>query len=85
MSESNGATAAIISFALGNAAVPHYVVFIASLMTLSFLLLEARRLTFYHLWQQRVLLAPLRAWPRAAAAPRRTSAAPRGPGATARA
>jgi len=25
-------------------------------MTLSFLLLEARRLTFYHLWQQRVLL-----------------------------
>jgi uncharacterized membrane protein len=51
-----GATAAIMSFALGNAAVPHYVVFIASLMTLSFLMLEARRLTFYHLWQQRVLL-----------------------------
>jgi uncharacterized membrane protein len=51
-----GATAAIISFALGNETVPHYVVFIASLMTLSFLLLEARRLTFYHLWQQRVLL-----------------------------
>lgn len=51
-----GATAAIMSFALGNAAVPHYVVFIASLMTLIFLMLEARRLTFYHLWQQRVLL-----------------------------
>jgi len=51
-----GATAAIMSFALGNAAVPHYVVLIASLMTLSFLILEARRLTFYHLWQQRVLL-----------------------------
>ncbi|MEE3332279.1 MAG: DUF2270 domain-containing protein [Myxococcota bacterium] len=51
-----GATAAIMSFALGNSAVPHYVVFIASLMTLSFLMLEARRLTFYHLWQQRVLL-----------------------------
>jgi uncharacterized membrane protein len=51
-----GATAAIMSFALGNAAVPHYVVFIASMMTLSFLMLEARRLTFYHLWQQRVLL-----------------------------
>jgi uncharacterized membrane protein len=51
-----GATAAIMSFSLGNAAVPHYVVFIASLMTISFLMLEARRLTFYHLWQQRVLL-----------------------------
>ncbi len=51
-----GATAAVISFSLGNTAVPHYGVFIASLMTWSFLLLEARRLTFYHLWQQRVLL-----------------------------
>jgi len=51
-----GATAAIISFTLGNDSVSHYVVFIASLMTWSFLLLEARRLTFYHLWQQRVLL-----------------------------
>ncbi|MBJ19698.1 MAG: DUF2270 domain-containing protein [bacterium] len=51
-----GATAAIISFTLGNDQVPHYVVFIAPLMTCSFLLLEARRLTFYHLWQQRVLL-----------------------------
>lgn len=51
-----GATAAVISFALGNESVPHYVVFIASLLTGSFLLLEARRLTFYHLWQQRVLL-----------------------------
>lgn len=49
-------TAAVISFALGNATIPHYGVFIASVMTLSFLLLEARRLTFYHLWQQRVLL-----------------------------
>jgi uncharacterized membrane protein len=51
-----GATAAIISFTLGNDSVPHYVVSIAVLMTLSFLLLEARRLTFYNLWQQRVLL-----------------------------
>lgn len=49
------ATAAVISFSLGNAAVPHYVVAIASLMTVGFLLLEARRLTFYNLWQQRVL------------------------------
>lgn len=50
-----GATAAIVSFAIGDADVPHYVVFIASLLTLCFLALEARRLTFYHLWQQRVL------------------------------
>lgn len=51
-----GATAAVISFALGNAATPHFVVYIAVLLTLGFLFLEARRLTFYHLWQQRVLL-----------------------------
>lgn len=51
-----GATAAIMSFTLGNPAAPHYVVVIAALMTLSFLVLEARRLSFYHLWQQRVLL-----------------------------
>ena len=51
-----GATAAVLSFALGNASTPHYVVFFAVLLTLSFLFLEARRLTFYHLWQQRVLL-----------------------------
>jgi uncharacterized membrane protein len=51
-----GVTAGMVSFALGEAAVPHYVVHIASLLTLSFLFLEARRLTFYHLWQQRVLL-----------------------------
>jgi uncharacterized membrane protein len=51
-----GTTAALISFALGNSATPPYVVYIAMLLTLSFLLLEARRLCFYHLWQQRVLL-----------------------------
>jgi len=51
-----GATAAVISFALGDATTPHYVVFIAVLLTMSFLFLEARRLSFYHLWQQRVLL-----------------------------
>ena len=49
-------TAAVISFALGSAKVPHWSLSIASLMTLSFLLLEARRLCFYNLWQQRVLL-----------------------------
>jgi uncharacterized membrane protein len=51
-----GATAAVVSFALGNAATPHFVIYIAVLLTVSFLFLEARRLTFYHLWQQRVLL-----------------------------
>ena len=51
-----GTTAAVASFTLGNADVPHYVVHIASFLTLIFLLLESRRLTFYHLWQQRVLL-----------------------------
>jgi uncharacterized membrane protein len=51
-----GVTAAMISFSLGSADVPHYVMHIAAGMTVSFLFLEARRLTFYHLWQQRVLL-----------------------------
>ena len=51
-----GATAAILSFAWGDASSPHYVIHIASFLTVIFLLLEARRLTFYHLWQQRALL-----------------------------
>ncbi len=51
-----GATAALISFALGTPEIPHYVVFLASFLTFIFLLLEGRRLAFYHLWQQRVLL-----------------------------
>jgi uncharacterized membrane protein len=51
-----GATAAVGSFTLGNATVPHYVVWIATAMTVAFLLLEARRLTFYNLWQRRALL-----------------------------
>ena len=51
-----GATAAISSFTLGAAEVPHFVIYIGVLMTFAFLQLEARRLTFYHLWQQRVLL-----------------------------
>ncbi len=50
-----GATAAIVTFALGDSSVPHHVVFISTLLTLGFLALEARRLTFYHLFQQRVL------------------------------
>jgi uncharacterized membrane protein len=50
-----GTTAAVVSFALGNAELPHYAVLLALLLTLCFLMLEARRLTFYHLWQRRVL------------------------------
>ncbi|MGH0037080.1 MAG: DUF2270 domain-containing protein [Myxococcota bacterium] len=50
-----GATAAVTGFVLGNPATPPSALAIASLLTLAFLLLEARRLTFYHLWQQRVL------------------------------
>ena len=48
-----GATAALVSFCLGATEIPHYVVFLSSFLTVIFLLLEARRLTFYHLWQQR--------------------------------
>ncbi len=51
-----GATAAVLSFSLGSPAVPHYAVLVAPLLTVSFLLLEARRLTFYHFWQNRALL-----------------------------
>ncbi|MDJ0788968.1 MAG: DUF2270 domain-containing protein [Myxococcota bacterium] len=50
-----GVTAAMVSFTLGSPDVPHYVMHIAAGMTVTFLFLEARRLTFYHLWQQRVL------------------------------
>ena len=48
--------AAVLSFTLGSADVPHHVVLIAPTMTAVFMMLEARRLTFYHLWQQRALL-----------------------------
>lgn len=51
-----GTTAAVVTFALGNDSAPHTVLPIGSLLTVGFLLLEARRLTFYHLWQQRVLI-----------------------------
>ena len=50
-----GTTAGVLSLALGSEASPHAVILIAPLMTISFLALEARRLTFYHLWQARVL------------------------------
>ena len=51
-----GSTAAILSFVLGDPQAPPSAIFIASLLTLAFLLLEARRLTVYHMWQRRVLL-----------------------------
>lgn len=50
-----GATAGVVSFGLGNPAVPHYVLYLAPLTTLCFLYLEARRLTFHRLWQDRVM------------------------------
>jgi len=50
-----GATAAVLSFGLGNASAPHTVLLLAPLATACFLLLEARRLTFHRLWQDRVL------------------------------
>lgn len=51
-----GATAAVLSFGLGDPSTPHLVLSIAPLMTGAFLILEGRRLTFYRLWQERVLL-----------------------------
>ena len=51
-----GVTAAVVSLELGNPAIPHFGIYIASLLTVGFLLLEARRLRFYHLWQSRALL-----------------------------
>jgi len=51
-----GATAAVVSFAWGDSSSPHYMIHIAAFLTVTFLLLEARRLTFYHLWQQRAFL-----------------------------
>ncbi len=50
-----GATAAVVSFALGSPELPHFGIYVATFLTGSFLFLEARRLTFYHLWQTRVL------------------------------
>lgn len=51
-----GTTAAVVSFGLGDRSAPHFVIHLASFLTLIFLMLEARRLTFYHLWQQRALV-----------------------------
>jgi uncharacterized membrane protein len=51
-----GSSAAIISFVLGDRDAPASALLIAAILTFVFLLLEARRLTFYHLWQRRVLL-----------------------------
>lgn len=73
-----GATAAVVSFALGSPQTPHFAIHIATLLTLAFLLLEARRLTFYHLWQQRVLLLETR-WMRPTLAPGADPADPADP------
>jgi uncharacterized membrane protein len=49
-------TAGIVTFALGNAAVPHAVFLFAMLLTLFFLNLEARRFRFYETSHRRVRL-----------------------------
>jgi len=51
-----GTSAGLLSFVMSNPEVPHYVVFLSTLLSLGFLQLEARRLSFYHLWQGRVLM-----------------------------
>jgi uncharacterized membrane protein len=46
----------VLSFVLGDPEAPASALSIAFVLTFVFMLLEARRLTFYHLWQRRVLL-----------------------------
>ncbi|GEM86893.1 DUF2270 domain-containing protein [Meiothermus granaticius] len=49
-------SAGLITFSLGNAAVPHYVLLMAMFLILLFLVIEARRYRFYELIRQRVRL-----------------------------
>lgn len=49
-------TAGVLSFALSNPEIPHFVVSISAFMSIGFLLLEAHRLRVHHVWQHRVLL-----------------------------
>ncbi len=47
-------TAAIITFAFGNANAPHFVVILALLFDFFFLFMESRRYQAYNLWQRRI-------------------------------
>ncbi len=49
-----GTTAAIVSFALGNARIPHYALLLSVLLNLLFLWMESRRFQSYRLIQNRV-------------------------------
>lgn len=51
-----GATAAMISFALGNRDVPHFVALFALVLDITFLFMEARRFQFYEVARVRVRL-----------------------------
>lgn len=47
-------TAAVITFAYGGAAAPHYVLLLALPFATFFLLMETRRYQFFNLWQRRI-------------------------------
>ncbi|MDH3733096.1 MAG: DUF2270 domain-containing protein [Gemmatimonadota bacterium] len=47
-------TAAVITFSFGSAATPHFVVLLALLFVVFFLLMESRRYQAYNLWQRRI-------------------------------
>lgn len=47
-------TAAVITFAYGGAAAPHYVLLMALPFAMFFLLMETRRYQFFNLWQRRI-------------------------------
>lgn len=51
-----GTTAAMVSFALGNAQVPHFVFLLALFLNLMFLWMEARRYRYYELIRGRIRL-----------------------------
>lgn len=49
-------TAAFLSFGFGNKHVPHFVIILATIFVLFFLIIEARRYKFFDLWRWRVAL-----------------------------
>lgn len=49
-------TAAFLSFGFGSPHIPHFVILLATLFVLFFLIMEARRYKFFDLWRWRVVL-----------------------------
>jgi uncharacterized membrane protein len=47
-------TAAVLTFSFGNASTPHFVVLLALLFVVFFLVMESRRYQAYNLWQRRI-------------------------------